>query len=172
MLDAIDDATAKLLDTVRRLTDDDVRRPSLLPGWTRGHVLTHIARGGEALRRVLHGEPAYPSQEARDAEIEAGSQRPVPELLADIAASADAFRAAVAALPADGWDETVTVANYEPFPKSQLPVRRLHELEVHHVDLGLGYAPTAWSAYYLNLDLPEPLRTQRAERLVGEGRAG
>ncbi|BCJ55798.1 hypothetical protein Asp14428_72730 [Actinoplanes sp. NBRC 14428] len=167
MLDAIDEATAKLLATAARLTDDDVRQPSLLPGWTRGHVLTHLARGGEALRRALHGEPPYASQEARDADIEAGAGRAAAELVADVAASAEAFRAAVAAFPAGGWDEKVAVLAYEPFPKSQLPVRRLHELESHHLDLGAGYTPADWSPAYAGMELPEPLRTQRADRLAG-----
>ena len=32
---------------VRGLTDDAARAPSRLPGWTRGHVLTHLARNAE-----------------------------------------------------------------------------------------------------------------------------
>jgi maleylpyruvate isomerase len=90
--DQIDDATALLLESVARLSDDDVRQPSLLPGWTRGHVLTHIARGGDALRDVLAGGPGYPSREARAADIEAGAGRGIAEQVADIRASAAAFR--------------------------------------------------------------------------------
>ncbi|MFI7599788.1 maleylpyruvate isomerase family mycothiol-dependent enzyme [Actinoplanes sp. NPDC049681] len=172
MLEAIDEATAKLLGTVRRLTDDEIRQPSLLPGWTRGHVLTHVARGGEALRRALHGQPPYPSQEARDADIEAGARRPAADVLADITATADAFRAAVAGFPAERWDEQVITPNYPPFPRSELPVRRLHELEAHHADLGLGYTSADWSPFYAGLSLPEPLRSQRADRLIMQGRAG
>jgi maleylpyruvate isomerase len=40
----VDRATDRLLATVSSLTGDDVAVPSLLPGWTRGHVLTHLAR--------------------------------------------------------------------------------------------------------------------------------
>ena len=166
MLSEIDEATAKLRGVLHRLTDDDVRRPSLLPGWTGGHVLTHLARGGEALRRALHDEPPYPGQEQRDADIEAGAGRPVTELTADVEASAAAFRAAVAAFPADRWDEQVAILHYPPFPKSQLLVRRLAEIELHLVDLGVGYTPADWSPYYAALELPEPLHTQRADRLA------
>ncbi|GAA1883857.1 maleylpyruvate isomerase N-terminal domain-containing protein [Actinomadura bangladeshensis] len=35
-------ATQALLATAARLDDADVRGPSLLPDWTRGHVLTHV----------------------------------------------------------------------------------------------------------------------------------
>jgi maleylpyruvate isomerase len=54
-IDGIRDADAKLLDTIRGLDDDDVRRPSLLPNWTVGHVLTHIARNGDSVVRRLNG---------------------------------------------------------------------------------------------------------------------
>ena len=43
-LESLADATAGLIMGVGGLTDADPREPSLLPGWTRGHVLTHLAR--------------------------------------------------------------------------------------------------------------------------------
>src|SRR6266704_2810422 len=96
----IDTATEGLLATVRRLSDDDMRQPSLLPGWTRGHVLTHVARTGDAMCNLLTWArtgvetPAYRCQEARGADIEAGAMRSTAELLDDVAATAAAFRAA------------------------------------------------------------------------------
>ncbi|GAB3299096.1 maleylpyruvate isomerase N-terminal domain-containing protein [Parasphingorhabdus pacifica] len=47
----IDDASHRLLNTAGKLADEDVTAPALhCPGWTRGHVLTHIARSGDARR--------------------------------------------------------------------------------------------------------------------------
>lgn len=43
VLEQIDAATEHLLHTAARFTDADVRAPSLLPDWSRGHVLTHLA---------------------------------------------------------------------------------------------------------------------------------
>jgi hypothetical protein len=40
-------ATGRLLRTASRLSDADVRAPSLLPGGSRGHVLTHLARNAD-----------------------------------------------------------------------------------------------------------------------------
>jgi hypothetical protein len=40
-------ATERLLDGLDGLSDVQVAGPSLLPGWTRGHVLTHLARNAE-----------------------------------------------------------------------------------------------------------------------------
>src|SRR4051794_2985006 len=109
----IDEATRRLLGTVEGFSDDDVRQPSLLPGWTRGHLLTHLARGAEALGNLLDwartGVPrqAYASQEARNAAIEAGAGRSAAELLADITATAGAFATAAASVPAEGWQRKV-----------------------------------------------------------------
>jgi maleylpyruvate isomerase len=171
LTDQIDDATALLLATAAQLTDEQVREPSLLPGWTRGHVLTHLARGGDALRNVLEGartgtpRPAYASQQARDAAIEAGSGRSPAELAADIRESAAAFRAAVLAMPDEAWTTEVSVPT-GPVPASQLLVRRLVEVELHHVDLGCDYRPADWPTTFNVLELGEPMRGQRADRLV------
>ena len=37
-------AHARLLVTIASLTDSQARQPSLLPDWSVGHVLTHIAQ--------------------------------------------------------------------------------------------------------------------------------
>jgi alkanesulfonate monooxygenase SsuD/methylene tetrahydromethanopterin reductase-like flavin-dependent oxidoreductase (luciferase family) len=50
--DQIDQATQRLLDEARTIPEDDLREPSLLPGWTRAHVLAHLARGPRAVRLV------------------------------------------------------------------------------------------------------------------------
>ena len=47
--DQIDQATQRLLDTARTITDPDLRVPSMLPGWTRGHVLAHLARNADGM---------------------------------------------------------------------------------------------------------------------------
>jgi maleylpyruvate isomerase len=164
--DQVDDATAQLLETLGRLTDADVRQPSLLPGWTRGHVLTHLARGGDALRDVLEGGPGYPSREARDAAIEAGAGRPIAEHIADVRAAAAAFREATLRQPDEAWAREVSVLGRPQFPAGQVLLRRLVELELHHVDLDAGYRPSDWPTAFNELELPEPMRGQRADRIV------
>ena len=74
-------ATDRLLAQVAELDDKDIAAPSRLPGWTRGHVLSHLARQAPALERLLEWArtgvetPQYPSRRARDAEIEAGARQ-------------------------------------------------------------------------------------------------
>ncbi len=79
--DQVDAATQRLLDDARTLSEADLRAPSLLPGWTRAHVVAHVARNADAMRNVLAGarsgesRPAYASAEAREAGIEQGAGR-------------------------------------------------------------------------------------------------
>ncbi len=166
----IDVATRRLLQTVRRLDDDDVRQASSLPGWTRGHVLTHVARGGDAMRALLRSartgvpEPAYVSQQARDGAIEQGAGRAAAGLLADLATSAESFRDEVLALPEHGWQFRVQVLGGVAFPASELLVRRLVEVELHHTDLSAGYSSRDWPARFAERELPEPACSQRADR--------
>ncbi len=157
-------ATASVLATAA-ITDPQARAPSLLPGWSRGHVLTHIARNADGLRNLLVSArtgvetPQYPSTQARDDGIEAGAGRPAAELAADIAESAGLFGAEAERL--DGQDWTVQVAAIRGYrhPAWYTLWRRLSELEIHHVDLGLGYRVTDW---------PAEFASQCLERAVGD----
>lgn len=169
--DQIDFATQRLLDSARVIEDADLRAPSLLPGWTRAHVLAHLARGADALRNLLVGvrtgepRPAYASAEARDAGIERGASQPRAGLLDDVAAAAMAFRTVSRQLPDEAWRTEVTwVPGLDPFPATELLVRRLVEVELHHCDLGAGYTAADWPDAFTVVRLPGPLRSQREER--------
>ena len=110
-LAGVDVVFALLTDAVATMTEGEARRASRLPGWTRGHVLTHLARNADGQRRMVEGVlrdevldqyPGGDEQRARD--IEAGADRPVAELLTDLD---DSQRALVGAWSqvADGtWD--------------------------------------------------------------------
>ena len=169
--DQLDQATQRLFDAARVLTETDLRAPSLLPRWTRAHVLTHVARNADALRNLLVGvrtgehRPAYASAEARDADIEQGAGRPARDLTADMADSAMAFRFVARRLPDDGWQVPVRIGNSAPFPAAALLTRRLVEVELHHCDLGAGYGPDRWPTAFAALDLDEPMRSWREDRL-------
>ncbi|GAA2717223.1 maleylpyruvate isomerase family mycothiol-dependent enzyme [Micromonospora olivasterospora] len=145
----VDGATARLLATAAALDAAGVAAPSLLPGWTRGHVLTHLARNADALVNLLTaartGEriPMYASADARSADIEAGAPRPPATHLDDLRRTADRFAEAVAAMPVEAWAATVQTRR-GPWPAAMLVWGRLREVEVHHVDLAAGYRPTDW----------------------------
>ena len=168
----IDDATTLLLDTAARLTDEQAGQPSLLPGWSRGHLLTHIARSGDVLRSLLDGArtgvpgSGYADAQAREADIEAGARRSVTELTADLRESAARWQAAVDAMPDECWATEVSLQGFPRVPASRLLIVRLVEIELHHVDLGLDYRSTDWPTTFNELELKEPQRGQRADRLA------
>jgi maleylpyruvate isomerase len=173
--DQIDDATQRLLSAARIIAEPDLRAPSLLPGWTRAHVLAHLARNADAMRNLLIGarggqdRPAYASSEARDADIAAGAVLKPAELMADLAGSAMALRTVARQLPEAAWEFPVRMLDSAPFPAVLLLPRRLVEVELHHGDLGIGYGPDAWPAAFATMELPESLRSLRQDRLTGEG---
>ncbi|SCG42770.1 maleylpyruvate isomerase [Micromonospora echinaurantiaca] len=145
----VDDATARLLRTAATFDHTDIAAASLLPGWTRGHVLTHLARNADGFVNLLTaartGEqvPMYASAAARAADIEAGAGRPPDAHLDDLRRSADRFAEAVAAMPAEAWTATVDTPR-GPRVAALLVWGRLRELEVHHVDLAAGHRPADW----------------------------
>ncbi|NUR61602.1 MAG: maleylpyruvate isomerase family mycothiol-dependent enzyme [Catenulispora sp.] len=149
----ISEATGHLLTTASELTDEDLRGPSLCAGWTRGHVLTHIARNADGLANLLNTAatgkvtPMYESTAKRNADIEAGSSRDAAALLADLLESAERFaQAYAAAVRADRWDTPVyRLPDAEPYPAFKVPGKRLTELLIHHVDLDLDFTPAHWS---------------------------
>jgi maleylpyruvate isomerase len=148
LLTDVDRATDALLHAAADLDPAAVFRPSLLPGWTVGHVLTHVARNADAYTNLLTWArtgvetPAYASKEARDAGIEAGAGRPLREQLEDIRTAHERFADAGAAMPAEAWTFQLEFIGMRA---AGVPWARLREVEVHHVDLGIGYAPADWS---------------------------
>jgi maleylpyruvate isomerase len=169
--DQIDDATQRLLGTARVIAEPDLRQPSLLPGWTRAHVVAHLARGADAMRTLLVGvrsgqdRPAYASAEAREAGIERGAAQTAKDLMADLADSAMALRTIARQLPDQAWSRSVRILGSAPFPAAQLLTRRLAEVELHHCDLAAGYSPADWPAAFASMELAEPMRSQRQDRL-------
>lgn len=156
---------ARLVATAHGLTDDVVAGPSLMPGWTVGHVLTHVARNADGHARRLDGAldghevPRYPGgQEEREADIEAGAPRSAGDLAADVAESAERLEDVWARSVAAGWPHRDLMAD-DRWPTPESTWRRLREVEVHHVDLGLLYGPEDWPEGYVAWELPRVLAT-------------
>jgi maleylpyruvate isomerase len=171
VLQQVDAATDLLLHSAGSLSEGQLRGPSRLPGWTRAHVLAHLARNGEAMANLLRGArtgtpaTAYLSQEARDAAIEEGATRPLTVLLPELIDAAGLFRAEGFDVPDTAWDRPVRILASAEFPAAEVLVRRLVEIELHHVDLGVGYDWRDWPETFARFDLPEPMHTWRADRM-------
>jgi len=138
-------STERFLESVRSLSDARVTGSTLIPPWTRGHVITHVARAADSYRRLLSGAidgvqtPQYPSMAFRADQIGAGAQRSVVELVTDVAESSALFEQMMRTLPEHAWFAEVRMRPGELRPPAALPLIRLREVEVHHVDLAVGY---------------------------------
>jgi maleylpyruvate isomerase len=150
-LASVQDATERLLTAVAKLDNAAVAEPSRLPGWSRGHVLAHLARNADALVNVLEGRPMYASAEVRDADIERDAPRPLDAQVTDVRESAARFRA-TSEVPAD-WSRTVELRNGVTDTAARVPFRRWVEVELHHVDLGIGYELEDLSAEFTEREI-------------------
>ena len=162
----VSDSTHRLLGHTIGVDDDGWRAPSRLPGWSRGHVATHVARQADALVRLCRWAQTGQRQDMygpdqRDTEIEAGAGRPGLELQVDLDTSAQGLEAAFADLDQAGaWDAGVELRGGAAVPARLLPLARLTEVVLHHVDLDVGFEVTdidtataewllEWSAFRL-----------------------
>jgi len=151
-------STERLLHTAAGLDDETVAGPSLLPGWTRGHVLTHLARNADGATNLLTWArtgvetPQYASLAQRAADIEAGAPRDAAAQRDDLTGSAERLAAAIDAMPAAAWAVVIRWTDGRESPAAQVMWRRLRELEIHHVDLAAGYTAADWpEAFTLRL---------------------
>ncbi|KIF70395.1 mycothiol maleylpyruvate isomerase [Streptomyces sp. AcH 505] len=135
-LASVHEATERLLTAAAGLDNAALAAPSRLPGWSRGHLLAHIARNADALVNVLEGRPMYKDAKARQADIDRDAPRPLEAQLSDVRESAARFERAASA-PAD-WSRTITMRNGVTDTAARVPFRRWGEIELHHIDLDVG----------------------------------
>ncbi|MFF4419254.1 maleylpyruvate isomerase family mycothiol-dependent enzyme [Streptomyces sp. NPDC001549] len=139
-LRSVREATDRLLTAVAKLDNAALAEESHLPGWTRGHILAHLARNADALVNVFEGRPMYESATARDADIERDAGRSLEEHLTDLRDSAARFMAT--SEPDQDWTRTVELRNGITDLAANVPFRRWVEVDLHHVDLNIGYELT------------------------------
>lgn len=143
------EATERLAASLGRLDEAAVRGPSVLPGWTRGHVLSHLARNADGVRSLALSARSgaswgmYPSRDLRNADIDAGATRPAELVLLDATASSTKVVDDLASMPDEAWAASIVpffpMATEPRVPAAELPLLRLREVEAHHVDLDVGY---------------------------------
>ncbi len=168
--DAVERSQAAINDSVRGLSEQQAHAPSLLPDWSRGHLITHICRNADAITRITRsvlGGPAqnemYPGgQEARNCAIEDGAERPVALLVADMEFCGARAVAELRSLTADALSASIPWRR--PVTAASLPIMRWRELEIHHVDLGLDYTISDWDPAFVEetLRVELPLLSARA----------
>lgn len=184
-LTAVHDATTRYLQTVDASTDSLLREPSILPDWSRGHVVAHVALNALGFARALDGvthekpAPIYDSQEKRDADIEEYAAFPADRLREVTFDACGRLKEAFDREYAD--DATVYRTPGGPvWPVAELLASRSREVEIHHADLLLDYTPSDWPAafatYLLELAAYDRgdeqdllLRTPDRDLAVGDG---
>jgi maleylpyruvate isomerase len=155
----------RLMATLAGLTDGQVTEPSHLPGWTRGHLLTHVARNADSHVRLLSAaargeqvEQYVRGIEGRAADIEAGAARSARELVADVASSASELFDLWPRLPETVWDREL-VAIHGGQRAWVCVFSRWRETEIHHADLDLGFHWADWSRDFIAATLPHVAAT-------------
>ncbi|MBD8869362.1 maleylpyruvate isomerase family mycothiol-dependent enzyme [Nocardioides donggukensis] len=179
------DATTRYLRTLDGLTSESLAEPSLLPGWSRAHVVAHLARHALGFTRALDGArrsapvPVYDSPEAREAGIEETAALPADDLREFSLDACGRWRDAAEHAPDPD-------AVLELFPGGRRLTAaasvgmRLFEVEIHHADLGCDYGPGDWPDAFLDRafntvvddrqDGPSMmLRTPDGDVLIGSG---
>jgi maleylpyruvate isomerase len=140
------ESESTLAGLVERLTDEALAEPSALPGWSRAHVVAHLARNADALVNLLTWArtgvetPMYPSRQARDEDIATTAARPPALLRADLATASARLAETMADLPDDAWTAQVRNGQGRTVSATEIPWMRAKEVWVHGVDLRAGLA--------------------------------
>jgi len=142
-----------VMATVGSLAEDEIGRPSKCEGWTRAHVIAHLARGADAMTNLatwaVTGReiPAYESREKRNADIDAGAKQSAAELVADLEQANARLLEAFQALKDGVLVETLPTLFSGDINALSLPARRTTELIIHHDDLD-----TTWEWHEADTD--------------------
>jgi maleylpyruvate isomerase len=131
------EAIQRLLGDTIGISDAQWREPSRLPGWSRAHVATHLARDGDLIYELttagLAGrEPDLPTPQQRFAALERGAERTGVELQIDLDTSAG--RLGQAWSEVSDWHRPIHFQGRVQ-PLAVLPLARLNEICMHHLDL-------------------------------------
>lgn len=187
-LDTLRLAVESLYRTVTRLSDEDIRGRSRLPGWSRAHLLTHLARAADSRTGLLVAARGgrvgrqYGSERIRRAEIESGARRPPQDIRRDLTRAFQRFFSAVAEHPPSRWDDPGDWLDLGLRPVRRTVPSLRREVEYHHVDLAAGYQPGDWPADFVRDELrsvtaslrhrsggPKATLLPQGDLLVGDG---
>ncbi|MFI7694501.1 maleylpyruvate isomerase family mycothiol-dependent enzyme [Nonomuraea sp. NPDC049655] len=167
----VETGTGLCASAIAGLSEREYDAASALPGWTRRHVVAHLAANAEAIGNLVRwartGEPTpmYASPQARAAGIERGSLLDAGELARWFTESGATLASAMAALPEEAWRTEVVTAQGRTVPASEIPWMRSREVMVHAVDLATGLTFADLPDGFLR-ELREDIRAKRGPGAV------
>ena len=163
-----------LLQSLCSLTDEQCREPSALPGWTRGHILSHLARNAESHEHLLQcasrgeiGEQYIGGAQARIDGIEQHAHDSVVQLVSAVRSSIYALEAQWAATNSDGWQGSGVNSAGAILAMSDIVFLRWREVEVHHADLLLDFSFRSWNNTFVRYELDRQVMMWRASKPMG-----
>ncbi|OHV44494.1 maleylpyruvate isomerase [Pseudofrankia sp. BMG5.36] len=180
----------RLLALASAAEDQVIARPSLLSGWTVGHVLSHLAQGADTHTRLFEAAAAGLGLDLDpDVDLDVAAGRPAAVIRDDLARAIAALERAWDRTHVDVWRTGIVHHGRAPTSLTDLVFARWREVEVHLVDLGLidkggpGWADLpaayvdaewAWSAARLSERLPPEVTVllapgDRPSRAFGRG---
>jgi len=168
----VEHGTRLLTEQVATLDEQTMSAPSILPGWTRKHLVAHVAANAEALGNLVHwartGErtPMYSSMDQRGADIEAGAKRSAADLATWLTEAVGTLAASMAELTTEQWHAEVVTAQGRTVPATEIPWLRAREVCVHAVDLGTGATFADLPDEFLSALIAD-IRTKRGQELDG-----
>lgn len=136
--------TAFFARKLNELSDAELDGRSLLPGWSRRHVVAHVGYNARAIARLVEWAatgvetPMYPSVSVRDEEINFGATLSPIALRNLFDHSAVHLSVEWRDLPDDAWRHEVRTAQGRIVPASETVWMRTREVWVHAVDLDNG----------------------------------
>jgi maleylpyruvate isomerase len=160
--------TAYFGHMLTELRDDEFDMQSLLPGWSRRHLVAHVGYNAKALCRLMDWAatgvetPMYESREQRVREIETGAQMDPAALRQFFVRAAGQLDEKWKHHPQRAWSAVVRTAQGRQVPASETVWLRAREVWVHAVDL----ATTGRFA-----DFPSPVNQTLLDDVVAFWRA-
>ncbi|MDQ0618421.1 maleylpyruvate isomerase family mycothiol-dependent enzyme [Arthrobacter globiformis] len=136
--------TAFFARKLNELSDAELDGDSLLPGWTRRHVVAHVGYNARAVARLVEWAatgvetPMYPSTEVRNHEIDFGATLSPTALRNLFDHSAVHLNVEWRDLPGDDWHNKVKTVQGRVVPAEETVWMRTREVWVHAVDLDNG----------------------------------
>jgi maleylpyruvate isomerase len=127
--------------TIASLTDEELTTPTRCQGWTRAHVIAHLALDAAALANLAtwaatgQETPDYESLEKRNAAIDTAAAQSAAELTTALGRANARLLEAFQALKNGVKVNTVPTLISGEIDVFSLPAQRTTELIVHHNDL-------------------------------------